>query len=66
MFVCGGINEENKKVFDNLALYDINNRRWIGLSQSNDNKQQTIGKRYMHSVTTVVNPKIDSKVIDAW
>jgi hypothetical protein len=49
-------------VFSDLALYDIKNRRWIGLSQVNANKRVNIGKRCMHTVTTVISPKIDSKV----
>lgn len=45
-----------------MALYDIPNRRWIGISQQASNKKVSIGKRYMHTITTVVSSKVDIKV----
>lgn len=62
MLVCGGINEENSEVHEDLSVYDINNRRWIGVSFTNSDKKISIGKRYKHSCTAVVNQKIDQKV----
>jgi hypothetical protein len=62
MLVHGGINEEFKKIFDDICLYDIPNRRWISISLTGT-KKVAIGKRYMHSIASVVSPKLDSKVI---
>lgn len=62
LFIQGGFNEEQGEIFDDMALYDIPNKRWIGVSQKASNKKISIGKRYMHSMTTVISSKIDPKV----
>lgn len=62
MMVSGGLNVENKEVYDDISIYDIKNRRWIGCTLTNPNVKHQLKRRYMHTLTTVINPKIDYKV----
>lgn len=38
LFIQGGMNEEQSQVFGDMALYDIPNKKWIGVSQQASNK----------------------------
>jgi len=66
MLVSGGINEENREVYDNLNLYDIKKKNWIGVTITNSQSKVSIGRRYMHSCTPVINSKLDQKVKSNW
>ena len=45
-----------------MHLFDIENKRWMCITQPNSSQKLTIGRRYMHTITRVVSSKIDLKV----
>ncbi|CAI2382697.1 unnamed protein product [Moneuplotes crassus] len=55
MFIQGGINTEDKKCYGDLYLYDCHDSKWVELYNPSIFTESKIGKRCMHTMTTVIS-----------
>ena len=61
MMIHGGLNTEDKTVYDDLFLYNIDIHTWISIKRPKTFYESNIGKRWMHSMTTVISSECKSK-----
>ena len=60
LVVHGGINTDDKSVYDDLFLFNIERKSWTGITET---KQiiSIVGGRYMHTLTTALPVNISDK-----
>lgn len=55
LLLHGGTNTEDKSVYDDMFLYDLDIHKWVSLKRQKSFQESNIGNRCMHSMTTVVS-----------
>lgn len=54
LMIHGGFNSEDKHIYDDTFLYDLELHQWITLKKSK-HITEALGKRQMHTMTTILN-----------
>ena len=64
LVVHGGINTDDKSVYDDIFLFNIQQQSWIGLSESKS-LIELLGARHMHTMTVVLPFNLTGKEQEA-
>ena len=60
LMIYGGLNTEDKTLYDDMHIYDLHLNSWIDLKKK-EIWSASLGHRYMHSMTSIVSSKFASK-----